>query len=49
MDLEKLLKQNKEEIREDDSRKEQSLVQFREWLDKHPFIKKCRRGNFKKL
>jgi hypothetical protein len=44
MDLEALLKQNKEEIREDDSRKEQSLAQFREWLSKHPFIVKCRTG-----
>lgn len=46
MDLEALLKQNKEEIREDDTRKEQSLAQFREWLAKHPFIVKCRQGNF---
>jgi hypothetical protein len=44
MDLENLLKINKEIIREDESRKEQSLVQFREWLAKHPFIIKCRDG-----
>ena len=46
MDLEKFLKQNREEIREDDARKEQSLVQFREWLSKHPFIVKCRSGKY---
>ena len=34
----------KTELREEDSRKSQSLAQFREWLSKHPFIKKCRQG-----
>ncbi|KAG5669806.1 hypothetical protein PVAND_000099 [Polypedilum vanderplanki] len=30
------------EVREDESRKQQSLEQFREWIGKHPFIKNCR-------
>ena len=33
-----------EEIREDESRREQSLEQFREWIAKHPFIKRVRTG-----
>lgn len=33
-----------DELREDDSSREQSLVQFREWINKHPNIKKCRTG-----
>ncbi|XP_066263024.1 clavesin-2-like [Euwallacea similis] len=31
-----------EELREDDNIREQSLEQFREWINKHPNIKKCR-------
>lgn len=40
MDLEKLLKENKEQIREDETRKQQALIQFREYVNKHPFITK---------
>ena len=32
----------KEELREDDNIRGQALTQFREWLSKHPHIKKCR-------
>uniref|UniRef100_A0A182PZG7 CRAL-TRIO domain-containing protein n=1 Tax=Anopheles farauti TaxID=69004 RepID=A0A182PZG7_9DIPT len=32
----------KEELREDDEIREQSLTQMREWIAKHPFIRKCR-------
>lgn len=32
----------KEELREDDNIREQALAQFREWIAKHPHIKKCR-------
>lgn len=32
------------EVREDETRKQQSLEQFREWIAKHPFIKNCRTG-----
>lgn len=31
-----------EELREDDNIREQSLAQLREWINKHPNIKKCR-------
>ncbi|XP_050300065.1 retinaldehyde-binding protein 1 [Anthonomus grandis grandis] len=31
-----------EELREDDNIREQSLAQMREWISKHPNIKKCR-------
>lgn len=41
---EKVLERAKTELREECSRKSQSLAQFREWLSKHPFIKKCRQG-----
>lgn len=34
----------KEELREDESVRSQSLSQFREWIAKHPHIKKCRTG-----
>lgn len=34
----------KEELREDESVRTQSLAQFREWIAKHPHIKKCRTG-----
>lgn len=36
-----------EELREDDNIREQSLQQMREWIDKHPNIKKCRTGKLK--
>ncbi|XP_035788639.1 retinaldehyde-binding protein 1-like isoform X2 [Anopheles albimanus] len=32
----------KEELREDDEIREQSLEQMREWIAKHPYIRKCR-------
>lgn len=41
---EKISEIAKSELREEDLRKRQSLAQFREWLSKHPFIKKCRQG-----
>ncbi|EAT36454.1 AAEL011454-PA [Aedes aegypti] len=31
-----------EELREDDDIREQSLTQMREWIAKHPYIRKCR-------
>lgn len=34
----------KEELREDESVRSQALAQFREWIAKHPHIKKCRTG-----
>lgn len=40
----KFIEMAKNELREDDSRRAQALVQFNEWLDKHPFITKVRRG-----
>ncbi|XP_045467669.1 retinaldehyde-binding protein 1 isoform X3 [Harmonia axyridis] len=35
-------KKAQEELREDDSIRQQSLEQLREWIEKHPNIKKCR-------
>lgn len=35
-----------QELREDDSIRKQSLDQLREWIQKHPNIKKCRTGKF---
>ncbi|XP_052860318.1 retinaldehyde-binding protein 1-like [Anopheles cruzii] len=32
----------KKELREDDNIREQSLEQMREWIAKHPYIRKCR-------
>lgn len=32
------------ELREDDLIREQSLEQMRDWISKHPAIKKCRTG-----
>jgi hypothetical protein len=34
----------KTELRETDSRKAQSLEQFREWISKHAFLKDVRQG-----
>lgn len=34
----------KDELREDESLRTQSLTQFREWIAKHPNIKRCRTG-----
>jgi len=33
------------ELREDDSRKQQALEQFREWISRQGHIKYCRTGN----
>jgi len=38
-----------EELREDDNIREQSLQQVRDWIAKHPNIKKCRTGMSRKL
>lgn len=38
----------KEELREDESVRTQALTQFREWIAKHPQIKKCRTGKISK-
>lgn len=46
---EKILERARTELREEDFRKSQSLAQFREWLSKHPFIKKCRQGLLKQV
>ena len=32
------------ELRETELRKKQSLEQFREWLKKHPYLKRTRQG-----
>lgn len=32
------------ELREDEQRKQQALAHFREWLNKHPYIRKVRQG-----
>ena len=41
---EELLKKVKLEINEDEARKRQSLVHFREWINKHPFLRNIRQG-----
>lgn len=33
-----------DELRENDNIRSQSIVQFREFIAKHPYIKKCRTG-----
>jgi hypothetical protein len=35
----------KNELREEEPRRTQALQQFNDWLDKHPFITKVRRGS----
>jgi hypothetical protein len=40
----KFLIKAREELREDDKRKQQALEHFRDWLGKHPFIKQIRQG-----
>lgn len=40
----KFVEKAKNELREDESRKEQSLKQFRERIEKHPFLSNCRQG-----
>jgi hypothetical protein len=37
-----LQKMAKDELREDENTRNQSLAQFREWIAKHPHIKRCR-------
>lgn len=36
-----------QELREDDKIREEALEQFRDWIKKHPAIKKCRTGKNK--
>lgn len=41
---EHVLEKARLEIREDENRKQQSLQQFKDWIAKHPFIKRCSTG-----
>lgn len=41
----KFVEKAREELREDEKRKEQALEHFREWINKHPYIKSIRQGN----
>jgi len=34
----------KEELREDENRKQQALQQFKDWIAKHPFVRNVRQG-----
>jgi hypothetical protein len=43
----KFVEKARDELREDDTRKEQALKHFREWIAKHPFIKNIRQGRKK--
>lgn len=43
----KFVEKARDELREDDTRKEQALKHFREWIVKHPFIRNIRQGNKK--
>lgn len=36
-----------DELREDDTIRAQALAQMREWIAKHPYIKRCRTGMFR--
>jgi hypothetical protein len=38
------LEKARKELGEDENIKNQSLKQFREWIEKQAFIKKCRKG-----
>lgn len=40
----KFIEKARIELREDESRKYQSLAQFRDWLSKHPFLSSVRQG-----
>ena len=40
----KIMEIAKNELREEESRKDQALIQFRDWIEKHPAIKYCRTG-----
>lgn len=42
----KYIEKARDELREDDTRKEQALQHFREWIAKHPFIKNIRQGDW---
>lgn len=48
MNLQELVDEGKELIRENDSRKQQALEQFKERIEKHPFLKRCRQGEERK-
>lgn len=39
------IKKAKDELRETDERKRQSIEQFRDWLSKHPFLNSIRKGD----
>ncbi|CRK93841.1 CLUMA_CG007368, isoform A [Clunio marinus] len=41
----KFLEKARNELREDETRKEQALEHFREWLNKHPYIKSIRQDD----
>lgn len=41
---EKFLEKARVELREDEKRKEQALEHFREWINKHPYIRSIRQG-----
>lgn len=43
---EKFVQKARSELREDENRKKQALEHFREWIAKHPYIKRIRQGNF---
>ncbi|KAG5669817.1 hypothetical protein PVAND_000110 [Polypedilum vanderplanki] len=38
----KLIEKSKKHLQEDETRKSESLRLFREWLNRHPYIKRCR-------
>lgn len=42
----KFLKIAEKDLRETESRRRQSLIQMREWIEKHPNIQKSRRGEY---
>lgn len=41
---EKFIQKARVELREEENRKKQALEHFREWIRKHPYIKKIRQG-----
>lgn len=42
----KFLKIAEKDLRETESRRRQSLIQMREWIEKHPNIQNSRRGEY---
>lgn len=40
----KFVQMARDELREEENRKQQALVHFREWISKHPYIKQIRQG-----